>query len=261
MDKNAEIAIIRAADARRLGAGHNLAGRPRSASPRQQEGRGPGRDDARVPQLSGGAVRHEEYLFRKFGTARRPPPAGRRQSGPNPKGFSETQLGLNYQADGPWTIFLPEREGSAETRFNAMKSVDPTALANPAAGLYSETNTRKGGQIGDVMSTRSPTTSFKAASPFRPGRRGEEVEERRRRQDRRRTRPGAEVVPLITSEGTPLNSSQAVRFAAVGLDHAHIFGQVAGLIAAGATFAGMATDDPSAAVAGTMWERIPTYRH
>jgi predicted dehydrogenase len=54
-----------------------------------------------------------------------------------------------------------------------------------------------------------------------------------------------------------LTSSQPIRFAAVGLDHAHIFGQVAGLIAAGGTFAGMATDDPSAAVAGTMRERYP----
>ncbi|TDW84200.1 MULTISPECIES: Gfo/Idh/MocA family protein [Kribbella] len=54
-----------------------------------------------------------------------------------------------------------------------------------------------------------------------------------------------------------MTSSQPIRFAAVGLDHAHIFGQVAGLIAAGATFAGMATDDPAAAVAGTMRERYP----
>ncbi|TCC15480.1 Gfo/Idh/MocA family protein [Kribbella sindirgiensis] len=54
-----------------------------------------------------------------------------------------------------------------------------------------------------------------------------------------------------------MTSSQPIRFAAVGLDHAHIFGQVAGLLAAGATFVGMATDDPSAAVAGTMRERYP----
>ncbi|TCC22860.1 Gfo/Idh/MocA family protein [Kribbella speibonae] len=54
-----------------------------------------------------------------------------------------------------------------------------------------------------------------------------------------------------------MNSSQPIRFAAVGLDHAHIFGQVAGLLAAGATFVGMATDDPSAAVAVTVRERYP----
>lgn len=39
-----------------------------------------------------------------------------------------------------------------------------------------------------------------------------------------------------------------VRFAAVGLDHAHIFGMIAGLVDAGAELVGLATDDPEAAV-------------
>ncbi|MGZ0147692.1 Gfo/Idh/MocA family protein [Kribbella sp. WER1] len=54
-----------------------------------------------------------------------------------------------------------------------------------------------------------------------------------------------------------MTSSQHVRFAAVGLDHSHIFGQVAGLIRAGAEFVGMATDDPGAAVATQLRERYP----
>ncbi|MFD7154142.1 Gfo/Idh/MocA family protein [Kribbella sp. NPDC059898] len=54
-----------------------------------------------------------------------------------------------------------------------------------------------------------------------------------------------------------MTSSQHVRFAAVGLDHSHIFGQVAGLLRAGAEFVGMATDDPSAAVATQLRERYP----
>ncbi|HZX07304.1 Gfo/Idh/MocA family oxidoreductase [Kribbella sp.] len=54
-----------------------------------------------------------------------------------------------------------------------------------------------------------------------------------------------------------MSSSQNVRFAAVGLDHSHIFGQVAGLIRSGAEFVGMATDDPSAAVAVQLRERYP----
>ena len=40
----------------------------------------------------------------------------------------------------------------------------------------------------------------------------------------------------------------SVRFAAIGLDHAHIFGMVAGLLAAGAELVGLASDDPTAAV-------------
>ena len=54
-----------------------------------------------------------------------------------------------------------------------------------------------------------------------------------------------------------MSSSQPIRFAAVGLDHSHIFGQVGGLIRAGAEFAGMATDDPTASVAVKLRERYP----
>ena len=54
-----------------------------------------------------------------------------------------------------------------------------------------------------------------------------------------------------------MTSTHAVRFAAVGLDHAHIFGQIAGLVEAGAEFAGMATDDPDAAIATRVRERYP----
>lgn len=52
-------------------------------------------------------------------------------------------------------------------------------------------------------------------------------------------------------------TQQPVRFAAVGLDHAHIFGQVKGLAGAGAEFVGMATDDPQAAVAQQLRELAP----
>jgi putative aldouronate transport system substrate-binding protein len=93
----------------------------------------------------------QEYLFRKFGL----PGVHHKLVDGNPvlnaKGFSEVQLGLMYQADGPWTIFLPEKPGGAENQFNAMKSVIPTALADPAAGLYSETSNRKNKQLGDAI--------------------------------------------------------------------------------------------------------------
>ncbi|MEV6281433.1 Gfo/Idh/MocA family oxidoreductase [Kribbella sp. NPDC051770] len=53
------------------------------------------------------------------------------------------------------------------------------------------------------------------------------------------------------------STHQPVRFAAVGLDHAHIHGQVAGLIKAGAEFVAMATDDPGSGVANQVRERYP----
>lgn len=54
-----------------------------------------------------------------------------------------------------------------------------------------------------------------------------------------------------------MTSTQTVRFAAVGLDHAHIHGQIAGLIEAGAEFVAMATDDPSSPIAAQVRERYP----
>jgi predicted dehydrogenase len=43
-----------------------------------------------------------------------------------------------------------------------------------------------------------------------------------------------------------------VRFAAIGLDHSHIFGMIAGLVGAGAELVGLASDDPEAAVCKTV---------
>ena len=54
-----------------------------------------------------------------------------------------------------------------------------------------------------------------------------------------------------------MTSPHPVRFAAVGLDHAHIFGQIAGLLSAGCELVGLATDDPDAAVARQVRERYP----
>ncbi len=54
-----------------------------------------------------------------------------------------------------------------------------------------------------------------------------------------------------------MTNTHTVRFAAVGLDHAHIHGQIAGLIGAGAEFVAMATDDPSSPIAAQVRERYP----
>ncbi|QNE16895.1 Gfo/Idh/MocA family oxidoreductase [Kribbella qitaiheensis] len=54
-----------------------------------------------------------------------------------------------------------------------------------------------------------------------------------------------------------MTSTNTVRFAAVGLDHAHIHGQIAGLIEAGAEFVAMATDDASSAIAAEVRKRYP----
>ncbi len=48
-----------------------------------------------------------------------------------------------------------------------------------------------------------------------------------------------------------------VRFAAVGLDHSHIFGQIAGLLGAGAELVGIASDDLGTDVAQETMRRYP----
>jgi len=113
----------------------------------------------------------EEYLFRKYGIK------GvdyTEQNGlPNltDKGFSETQLGLSYQADGPWATFLPKQKGATKDCFDAMKEICPQALKNPVAGMYSETANRKGGQINgdisditsDIIQGRKPVSAWEPA--------------------------------------------------------------------------------------------------
>ena len=56
---------------------------------------------------------------------------------------------------------------------------------------------------------------------------------------------------------TAPSSGRPVRFAAVGLDHAHIFGQVAGLLGQGCELVGFASDDPDASVTRQVRERWP----
>ena len=56
---------------------------------------------------------------------------------------------------------------------------------------------------------------------------------------------------------TATTIDQPIRFAAVGLDHAHIFGQISGLLGQGCVLVGISSHDPSAAVAQQVRQRWP----
>ena len=56
---------------------------------------------------------------------------------------------------------------------------------------------------------------------------------------------------------TPHLGDRPIRFAAVGLDHSHIFGQITGLLGQGCELVGVSSDDESAAVARGVRERWP----
>jgi predicted dehydrogenase len=63
--------------------------------------------------------------------------------------------------------------------------------------------------------------------------------------------------------GTPPTSAgEGIRFAAVGLDHSHIFGQISGLLAQGCQLVGIASDDRDASVATEVrsrWPEVPWF--
>jgi len=61
----------------------------------------------------------------------------------------------------------------------------------------------------------------------------------------------------MTDPTTASTDGAPIRFATVGLDHAHIFGQIAGLLKQGAELVGIASDDPSAAVTTKVRETWP----
>lgn len=56
---------------------------------------------------------------------------------------------------------------------------------------------------------------------------------------------------------TSATTANPVRFATVGLDHAHVLGQIAGLLGAGAELVGLSSDDLSSAVAVDVQGRYP----
>ena len=52
-------------------------------------------------------------------------------------------------------------------------------------------------------------------------------------------------------------AGRPIRFAAVGLDHSHAYGQIQGLLGQGCELVGLTSDDPTAAVARTARDRWP----
>ncbi len=73
-------------------------------------------------------------------------------------------------------------------------------------------------------------------------------------------RAGVAVALDIDQKGrvmTAASPEEPVRFAAVGLDHSHIFGQIKGLLEQGGTLVGVSSMDPEASVAQEVRRRWP----
>lgn len=110
----------------------------------------------------------KEYLFTKYGIEG----VHHEMVDGNPiltdKGKSETRLELRYQADGPYVLYLPEQEGASQAAYDAEAKIIPTAMTNPVAGLYSETEAQEGAQInssvddsvGEIIQGRRPVSDY-----------------------------------------------------------------------------------------------------
>ncbi len=169
MEQEAEIAIIAPPAHDGSGVGHTWLGAP-TISVTAVSKAAEGRVETMLAYLNYLATPFgtSEYLFRKYGIAGVDHEVTDGNPVLTPQGFAETQLGLPYQADGPWAIFLPERAGSSEACFNAMKEICPEALINPVDGMYSETDNRKGGQLrrdvddatSDIIQGRKPVSDW-----------------------------------------------------------------------------------------------------
>ncbi|GAB2602984.1 extracellular solute-binding protein [Pseudactinotalea suaedae] len=86
----------------------------------------------------------------------------------NDKGRSETKLGIEYLGQGPFVSYLPGFPDVAESMFEVQREAIPTAVANPAATLFSETESRKGTQLSttmtdletDILQGRKPVSAW-----------------------------------------------------------------------------------------------------
>ncbi|GAA1488707.1 hypothetical protein [Brachybacterium sacelli] len=109
-----------------------------------------------------------EYLFNSYGLEG----VHHELDGTNPilteKGRRELQLGQKYIAQGPWVHFNPSDSEVTQAMYDVTQELAPTITHNPVEGLYSETQSRKGKQIGtaladletDILQGREPVSSW-----------------------------------------------------------------------------------------------------
>lgn len=110
----------------------------------------------------------EEFLFRRFGidgvdyTIKNGGPAQTQ------KGVTETVLGIRYIVDAPDAIFIPGSSNATRKSYEYQKSIIPTSIKDAQTGLFSDTWSRKQGQLGtlinnaqnDILSGRKPVSSW-----------------------------------------------------------------------------------------------------
>jgi putative aldouronate transport system substrate-binding protein len=112
----------------------------------------------------------EEYLFRLYGSKG----VHYELDGSDPvltdRGTSETPLGFRYLTDAPWPIYVPGNRRSTQNWYDGQKVAVSYGSKDPTLGLYSETNSQRGGAIngriddltGDILQGRKPVSDWAA---------------------------------------------------------------------------------------------------
>lgn len=110
----------------------------------------------------------EEYRFRVYGLEGIHYDLDGNDPALNQRGTSETPLGFRYLTDAPWPIYVPGNRQSTQNWYDAQKIAVEYGSADPTLGLYSETNTQRGGAINgrvddltsDILQGRRPVSSW-----------------------------------------------------------------------------------------------------
>jgi putative aldouronate transport system substrate-binding protein len=110
----------------------------------------------------------DEWLFRRFGTAGEHYTMVNGSPVQNQAGVTQTALGIRYIVDAPDVIFIPGNPNATRKLYEYQASIIPTAYRDPTIGLFSDTWSRKSGQLGtivnnavnDILSGRKPVSSW-----------------------------------------------------------------------------------------------------
>lgn len=113
----------------------------------------------------------EEFLFRRYGAAGAH--YNMRDGSPLPTqaGATQTALGVRYIVDAPDVIFIPGNPEASRKSYEYQASIIPALVREPSIGLFSDTWSRKQGQLGqiindaqnDIITGRKPVSAWDEA--------------------------------------------------------------------------------------------------
>ncbi|MFL6143963.1 MAG: hypothetical protein ACJ72N_19130 [Labedaea sp.] len=110
----------------------------------------------------------EEQLFRVYGVPGQHYNMKNGSPAQTQEGVTQTALGIRYIVDAPSVIFIPGNPEATRKSYDYQASIIPTSIRDPQVGLYSDTWSRKQGQLGqiindaqaDIVSGRKPVSAW-----------------------------------------------------------------------------------------------------